>query len=129
VLTLTPTLSLWFSRFEVFFEPVAGPRPVPHAYRIHGFLHRRTLNNLLPVARTTCPRRRDITIAPPSPRFLALHRAIARILHDSGAGEYVNQLLDDMEASVAEGKPPEALPSRLAQIWPWLDAGGDTNAS
>ncbi|EFR04059.1 hypothetical protein MGYG_07065 [Nannizzia gypsea CBS 118893] len=37
------------------------------------------------------------TIDPPSPRLLALHRAIAHILNLSGAGEYIDKLLRDLE--------------------------------
>lgn len=37
------------------------------------------------------------TIDPPSPRLLALHRAIAKILSLSGAGEYIDKLFQDLE--------------------------------
>src|SRR2546423_3414262 len=37
------------------------------------------------------------TIDPPSPRLLAIHRAIGRILHLSGAGVYVERLLRDVD--------------------------------
>ncbi|OAX80255.1 hypothetical protein ACJ72_05415 [Emergomyces africanus] len=39
----------------------------------------------------------DQSIEPPSPRLLAIHRAIAYILHLSGAGEYIDKILQDME--------------------------------
>ena len=37
------------------------------------------------------------TIDPPSPRLLAVHRAIARILHLSAAGGYINRILEDLD--------------------------------
>ena len=39
----------------------------------------------------------DRSIDPPSPRLLAVHRAIAHILRLSGAGEYIDRLLRDMD--------------------------------
>jgi len=50
----------------------------------------------LPLIRTLyLARNRDID--PPSPRLLGVHSAIAHILHLSGAGEYIDRLLDDAE--------------------------------
>lgn len=40
------------------------------------------------------------TIDPPSPRLLAVHRAIAHILHLSGAGRYIDHVLRDMETNL-----------------------------
>lgn len=36
------------------------------------------------------------TIDPPSPQPLSVHRAIAHILKLSGAGDYIEQILQDM---------------------------------
>jgi hypothetical protein len=38
------------------------------------------------------------TIEPPSRRLLALHCAIARILHLSAAADYITKILKDMES-------------------------------
>jgi hypothetical protein len=37
------------------------------------------------------------TIEPPSPRLLAVHCAIAHILHLSAAGAYIDRILQDAE--------------------------------
>jgi hypothetical protein len=50
----------------------------------------------LPVVRTLYLTENQ-TIEPPSPRLLALHRAIANILHFSVVGDYINTILRDME--------------------------------
>lgn len=36
---------------------------------------------------------------PSSRRLLAIHRAVAHILHLSGAGDYINKFLSDMDDS------------------------------
>lgn len=50
----------------------------------------------LPVTRTLFLAE-DRLIDTPSPRLLAIHRAIAHILHLSGAGEYIDRILRDFE--------------------------------
>ncbi|KAF8964874.1 hypothetical protein BDZ97DRAFT_1904240 [Flammula alnicola] len=37
------------------------------------------------------------TLPPPDPRYLALHAACARVAHLSGAGEYIDRILRDIE--------------------------------
>jgi hypothetical protein len=37
------------------------------------------------------------TIDPPSPRSLAVHYAIAHILHLSAAGRYIDNILEDLD--------------------------------
>ncbi|XXH02118.1 hypothetical protein Hte_008486 [Hypoxylon texense] len=92
--TLTHTLHCHFGDFKIFFEP---DNQQPHTYRINSFLPRYISRDLgLPVTRMlylTSTR----TIDPPSPRLLAVHRAIAHILHLSAAGEYIDKLLRDMD--------------------------------
>lgn len=83
----------FFGNFEIFFTPV--PDQPPHTYRIESFLSHLVSGTIgIPVNRTLLlsPTR---TIDPPSPRFLAIHRAIAHILHLSGAGDYIDNLLRD----------------------------------
>jgi hypothetical protein len=95
-LTLTPAFHSLFGDFKIFFEPVQEAQQ-PHTYRVDSFLPPRVNRRLgLPVVRTlylTDTR----TIDPPSPRLLAVHRAIAHILHLSAAGEYIDKLLQDMD--------------------------------
>lgn len=94
-LTLTHGLHNLFGSFQVFFEPL--PDRQPHTYKIGSFLPKYIFRDpALPVTRTlylTDTR----TIDPPSPRLLAVHRAIAHILHLSAAGDYIDKLLRDAE--------------------------------
>lgn len=102
-LTLTHSMHLFFGDFQVFFEPVSHVDA--HTYRIGSFLPGFVQRNQgLPVTRTLYLSH-NRTIDPPSPRLLALHRAIAYILHLSAAGEYIDKLLRDMDgqAVLADG--------------------------
>lgn len=42
------------------------------------------------------------SIDPPSERLLALHSAIGHILHLSGAGYYIDRIIDEMEKGVVQ---------------------------
>lgn len=95
-LTLTAYLHQFFGNFNVFFEPVDDDQQ-PHTYRIGSFLPRSAIQNpSLPVTRTLYLAE-NRTIDPPSPRLLAVHCAIAHILHLSAAGEYIDRILRDAE--------------------------------
>ncbi|KAI0540055.1 hypothetical protein GGR58DRAFT_511909 [Xylaria digitata] len=94
-ITLTTFLHLLFGDFKVFFEPI--PDQQPHTYRIKSFYPRRLLQKLaFPITRTFYLTDNK-SIDPPSPRLLAVHRAIAHILRFSRAGEYIDKLLQDMD--------------------------------
>ncbi|EJT69103.1 hypothetical protein GGTG_13371 [Gaeumannomyces tritici R3-111a-1] len=86
---------LEFGSFRIFFEPVLDNQP-PHTYRINGFDPFFDQSLGLPVTRTLYLTQ-DKTIDPPSSRLLAIHRAIAHILHLSGAGDYIDRVLRDAE--------------------------------
>jgi hypothetical protein len=93
-LTLDHNVHQWFGNFDIFFEPV--PDADDHNYRIGFFLQPRVVRGILPVVRTLYLTD-NRTIDPPSPRLLAIHRAIGHILHLSAAGRYIDKLLRDME--------------------------------
>lgn len=92
-ITLTHGFHDYFGDFQIFFEPLSEK----HTYRINSFLPRYLFRDpALPISSTlylTDTR----TIDPPSPRLLAVHRAICHILHLSAVGEYIDKLLRDME--------------------------------
>lgn len=90
-MSLTHDLHSFFGRFDVYFKAIPDRE---HTYRIDTFLPPFLLN--LPVNRTLYLVH-DRSIDPPSPRLLALHCAIAHILNLSGAGEYIDKILGDME--------------------------------
>lgn len=91
------TLSLGFRRhfgsLKIFFEAVPG---FPNRYIIKA-------TNPLSRFRPTLPITRDLFITsdhnidPPMARLLAIHRACCLIMHLSGAGEYIDKVLRDME--------------------------------
>ena len=91
-ITLTRDLHNSFDNFDVFFESLPDQE---HTYRVRSFLHPLIMPDL-PVVRTLYLTE-NRTIEPPSPRLLALHCAIAHILHLSAAGDYINTILRDME--------------------------------
>ncbi|EDN11043.1 predicted protein [Histoplasma mississippiense (nom. inval.)] len=93
-LTLTHHYHRLLGEFEIYFEPIEGAY---NRYMIKSTERDPILRDrLLPVTRTLSlsPSR---TIDPPSSRLLKVHRAIALILKLSGAGEYIENILRDME--------------------------------
>ncbi|OAA55355.1 hypothetical protein SPI_08450 [Niveomyces insectorum RCEF 264] len=96
-LTLTADLHDAFGGFNVYFDHVSEAY---HTYWIRSFLPPR-MNQLygIPVQRELFVRGTHI-IDPPSPRLLAVHRAIAHILHLSGAGDYIDAVLRDLEYGI-----------------------------
>ncbi|KAK4155758.1 hypothetical protein C8A00DRAFT_41683 [Chaetomidium leptoderma] len=95
-LTLTHLLHSTFGDFQVFFVPVTNNQG-PHTYCINSFLPPFIIRDpSLPITRTLCLAE-NRTIDPPSARLLAIHCAIAHILHLSGAGEYIDRILRDAE--------------------------------
>ncbi|KAL2138306.1 hypothetical protein VTI28DRAFT_6995 [Corynascus sepedonium] len=99
-LTLTHKMHDLFGNFRIYFEPVPGAEP--HTYRIESFLRPTFVGGLLPVTRTLFLADSH-TIDPPSPRLLAIHSAIAHILHLSAAGNYIDKILRDMEDAGEQG--------------------------
>ncbi|KAL7790454.1 hypothetical protein V8C37DRAFT_384464 [Trichoderma ceciliae] len=95
-LTLSLDFHLDFGRFEVYFT---ADNALPHTYRIETFLPAE-FHPALPITRTLYLTE-DGNIEPPSPRLLAVHRAIAHILHFSAAGEYIGKILQSMEEPTA----------------------------
>ncbi|CAH0023472.1 unnamed protein product [Clonostachys rhizophaga] len=91
-ITVTIFMRQWFGNFKVFFEPVEQQA---HTYRIDTFSPM-ILGDVLPVTRTLYLTE-SRTIDPPSPRLLAIHKAIAHILHLSAAGAYIDKILRDLE--------------------------------
>jgi hypothetical protein len=100
-LTLTHDLHQRFGDLTIYFEPLPNAE-TPHTYIIqqtisYPFFRRPKL----PLTRTffTTP---DRTIDPPSSRLLAIHRACSLVLHLSGAAEFVNKVIRDMDEKKVE---------------------------
>ena len=91
-ITLSLEMHRLFGNFEIFFERVDNN--TADTYQIQAF-------HPFLVARLQFPVRRTLfshpSIDPPLERLLRLHSAIGHILHLSGAGEYINVILKDME--------------------------------
>ncbi|KAL1895674.1 hypothetical protein Sste5346_005145 [Sporothrix stenoceras] len=95
-ITLTTRYHISFGTFRTFFEAVEGQ---PHTYRIQSVLTGRGRRPLQPVTRILFT---SETIDPPHPRLLAIHAAICRILHLSGAGGYWDDILREAEGEMAK---------------------------
>ncbi|RBR15414.1 uncharacterized protein FIESC28_07349 [Fusarium coffeatum] len=91
-LTLTQLMHKHFGRYKIFFKPAGPPE---HTYEIKTFLAP-PFREGVPVTRTLFITASK-TIDPPDPRLLAIHSAIAHILHLSGAGEYIDHILRDAD--------------------------------
>lgn len=92
-MSLSPRCHASFGSFKIYLEAVPGEE---HTYRVDSLIgaQRRLLN--LPVTRKLFLNE-ERSIEPPLPRLLALHGAIAHVLHLSGAGEYIDKILRDYE--------------------------------
>lgn len=110
-LTLTNNLHLFFGDFQIYFEPVDE---ASNTYRIDTFLPYAALNHLLPVTRRLYVTE-ERTIDPPSPRLLAVHRAISHILHLSAAGQYIDRILNEKDEQSVRGDGTMSL-GRLVQL-------------
>ncbi|PGH33507.1 hypothetical protein GX50_03664 [[Emmonsia] crescens] len=95
-ITLTGRAHECFGLFQISFEALDGPTHSEHTYRIHSSNQAVVHMLKLPVTCTLFPSS-NCSIDPPSPQLLALHRAIAIILEFSGAGEYIDRIIRDME--------------------------------
>ncbi|KAI7972198.1 hypothetical protein EIK77_001187 [Talaromyces pinophilus] len=91
-LTLTIEFHRLFGEFQIYFEPTGRP----YEYKIDSVESDFLRDPFFPVTRTLMLSPNH-TIDPPSLRLLGVHRAIAKILKLSGAGEYIDQILRDME--------------------------------
>jgi hypothetical protein len=92
-ITVTHDFHQLFGNFEVYFEPQGNQ---PHTYRIDSTRPGILRHRIFPVDRTlflTDSRTTD----PPSPRLLAVHSAIAHILHLSAAGRHIDKILEDLD--------------------------------
>merc|ERR1712000_206784 len=94
-MTLTHNLHQDFGDFQIYFEP----EEQANTYRINTFLPA-AIHHFLPVTRELYLTE-DRTIEPPSRRLLAIHRAIAHILHLSAAGAFIDRVLDDWDQQAA----------------------------
>lgn len=92
-ITLTPEFHQLFGGFEVYFEPIDD---LPYTYVIESTRRGILRNKIFPVQRTLLLTKTK-TIDPPSPRLLAVHRAITLILSMSAAGRYIDKILENLD--------------------------------
>lgn len=99
-ISLTTHYRYLLGDFVVYFTPQDGPDDPPHTYKIDTFF---TImrGHVLPATRTLFLTE-DQTIEPPEPRFLALHRAIAHILHLSGARYHIHDVIEKFEMGAVQ---------------------------
>ncbi|KAK2791192.1 hypothetical protein FQN53_006030 [Emmonsiellopsis sp. PD_33] len=122
-MSLASNLLIYFGKFQIFFDPVLREE---HTYHIDTFLLSFILAEFqIPATRTLYPLH-DRSIEP-SPRLLALHRAIAYILHLSSAGEYIDMILRDMEElGTREGGGTELSRLVTLRLGGWLTGAADS---
>lgn len=89
-ITLTLEMRQRFAQFHVCFSEVAAPPRT--TWRVDVLVP--VLGGRFPV---TTRRTWGTGVEPPGGRLLALHAAVGRVLHGSGAGEYLRVLLRDAE--------------------------------
>ncbi|KAK0655444.1 hypothetical protein B0T16DRAFT_396971 [Cercophora newfieldiana] len=95
-ITLSLKMHRFFGTFEIFFERVADD-DTANTYQIQAFRPFLAAHLQFPVRRTLFS---HPSIDPPLERLLRLHSAIGHVLHLSGAGEYIDVILEDMEEGV-----------------------------
>ena len=93
VIILTHDFHQLFGGFKVYLEPKGSK---PHTYYINSTYIGILRHRIFPVDRTLSLTNTR-TINPPSPRLLAIHRAIALILYLSAAGRHINSILRDLD--------------------------------
>ena len=120
-LTLTNDIHGDFGDFQISFEAMDEP----NSYRIESTLPHFIHEVPFPIHRKLYLTETR-TIDPPSPRLLAVHRAIARILHLSAAGEYIDKILRDMGDLAAKADGTSDL-GRFVQLrlGGWLNGAVD----
>lgn len=96
-LTVTVDNHLLFGEFQIHFEPTGRP----HKCSIHSAEGGVLSDHYFPVTRALTRSPND-TINTPSPRLLGVHRAISLILELSDAGDYIEQILRDLEQITVE---------------------------
>lgn len=109
-LTLRSFLHELFGDFQIYFEPVESKE---NTYRIETFI---------PLVLTSLPVTRELFVTEsrvielPSPRLLAVHCAIAHILHLSAAGDYIDKIIRDFEEPAAVRADGSTELGRLVQL-------------
>ncbi|KAJ9612775.1 hypothetical protein H2204_014910 [Knufia peltigerae] len=118
-ITLTMEFHHLFGCFEVYFEPYGSQA---HTYRIDSVHEDFMRPSILPITNRTLFLTDNRTIDPPSPRLLAIHAAIAHILYLSAAGQYINDILDDLDQGEisADGSTPLGQFTAL-RVYGWWD--------
>ncbi|KIH94010.1 hypothetical protein SPBR_05977 [Sporothrix brasiliensis 5110] len=115
-ITLTSGYHSVFGSFRTFFEAMDGPL---HTYRIQSVLQSRGRRPLQPITRTLFL---SDTVDPPLPRLLAVHAAICRILHLSGAGAYWDHIFREAEDEMANADGSTSLgPLVTLRLGGWWD--------
>jgi HNH endonuclease len=92
-LTLALDLHQLFGNFEKCFEPIAQ---TPYTYRIDSAQSEYMRNPIFPLSRIFHPTTTR-TIDPPSPRVLAIRRALTLVLHLSTDREYIDKTIQGMD--------------------------------
>ncbi|KAK0449775.1 uncharacterized protein EV420DRAFT_764327 [Desarmillaria tabescens] len=116
IMTLNSSIHRFFDALHMCLVAVEGQ---PNTYRIEAFLP--SVLNTIPENPVTFTTSDEENLPLPSPALLALHRACTRVAHFSGAGSYIDDLLE-MDDPVVEcdgsnwERPGEALDLKLLGV-------------
>ncbi|KAI9733994.1 MAG: hypothetical protein M1834_002651 [Cirrosporium novae-zelandiae] len=118
-ITLRHDFHIMFGDFQIFFDPIEDQ---PHTYKIDST---ETVDSLrLPIFPITRALHltHEHTIDPPSPQLLVFHSACVTILQMSGAGEYIDKILEDLDETIVKADGSSDL-GRIVTltIGGWLD--------
>lgn len=91
-LTLTLDNHRLFGEFQLFFEPTGQPLE----YKIDSLESSFLRDPIFPITRKLTLSPND-TVSLPDPRLLRVHSAVAHIMKLSGAGDYIERVLRDIE--------------------------------
>lgn len=112
VMTMELNIHDKFDRLELWFEETANP----NCYNV-----RKPETFLLPEDQVTFTTPDPVKLPLPSPRLLALHAACAKVAHLSGAGEYIDRILEETEGICVlahDGTSSEVLHHALMTLEP-----------
>ncbi|OAA59822.1 hypothetical protein SPI_06020 [Niveomyces insectorum RCEF 264] len=107
-----------FSRFQLVLVPAGGGSTEPPAYRLEA---------VDAEGNVATPSTSAVVVQHASPRLLALHCAIARILYASGVGQWIDAVLDDTAVEDLDADGTTNL-GRLMQLRldGWWNGSGQT---
>ncbi|KAG2012322.1 hypothetical protein CC2G_012350 [Coprinopsis cinerea AmutBmut pab1-1] len=118
VMTLDPNIQGAFHMLRLWFAPSRDPNAEPNTYELEAsepFI----IKHFPKIVRFQSSDPENLPL--PSPRYLEIHAAFARIAHFSGATDYIDRIMRDLEDKTVlanDGSSGELLKHLLKQVSP-----------